>query len=268
MSAVDPSLLADIVDPIIRGFALLERGVHPVLELRSGPIRFLRWPETGRRGAEFSEEFFALDIDPAEVLAAVRAAQPGSDHLIAEISAQMEPATDAWLAAGYEFGSTEPLMAADLSEDNSTPRTGVAAHSVSTMTQVEQILAAQASVGYPPRLFSQALLDDLSISIRAIFVDGRFAAIGKLALVESGAYITDVMTMPDYRRQGLGEAIMRQLHAEARAAGLTRAALTSTAMARPLYERLGYREVATVTIYATPDLVMGDGKESNRPHSP
>jgi ribosomal protein S18 acetylase RimI-like enzyme len=244
--------LPALIDPVIRGFARLERGVHPVLELASGPVRFLRWPETGRRGAEFSEEFFALDLDPAEVLAAVGAAQPGPDHLIAEIAARTKPATDAYLAAGYEFGSEEPLMMAELTDDNSRPRPGAPAPvPVRSMTEVEQILAAQAAVGYPARPFSQALLDDSQVSIRAIFVDGSFAAIGKLAIVESGGYITDVQTMPDYRREGLGEAIMRRLHADALAAGLSRTVLTSTAMARPLYERLAYRQVATVTIYAT-----------------
>ena len=246
--------LTDIIDPVIRGFARLERGVYPVLELESGPVRFLRWPETGRRGAEFSEEFFALDLDPAKVLAAVRAARPGPDHLIAEIAARTEPATDAYLAAGYEFGSAEPLLVADLTDDNSLARAGATeAERVTSMAEVEQILAAQASVGYPARLFSQALLDDPGVGIRAIFVDGAFAAIGKLAMVETGGYVTDVQTMPEHRRQGLAETIMRQLHADARGAGLTRAVLTSTAMARPLYERLGYRQLATVTIYATPE---------------
>jgi ribosomal protein S18 acetylase RimI-like enzyme len=225
-----------------------------VLELESGPVRFLRWPETGRRGAEFSEEFFALDLDPVETLAAVRAAQPGPDHLIAEIAARTQPAADAYLAAGYEFGSDEPLMTAMLSNDNSQPLDGPPSpERLISLDQVEQVLAAHAAVGYPARLFSQPLLDDPLVSIRAIFLDSRFAAIGKLAIVETGAYITDVMTMPEHRRQGLAEAVMRQLHADARAAGLTRAVLTSTAMARPLYERLGYRQVATVTIYATPE---------------
>jgi hypothetical protein len=36
-------------------------------------------------------------------------------------------------------------------------------------------------------------------------------------------------------------------------AGVTVAALTSTAMAEPLYERLGYLRVGTVTLYATPE---------------
>jgi len=249
--------LPDAFDLLIRGFGRLERGVHPVDEGAVGPIRFLRWPERGRRGQEFSEEFFALDQDPNAVLAAVRAAEPGLDHLIAEVSVQSEPAQEAYLAAGYEFGSQEPLMVADLTDANSIPNPAVAVRRVTSMDAVEQILAAQRSVGYPGRLFSQALLDDPQVRIRAVFEDGAFAAIGKLAIVESGAYITDVMTMPEHRRRGVGAAVMRQLHADARALGAIRSALTSTAMATPLYERLGYRQIGLVTLYATPERIAG-----------
>lgn len=244
-------------DLIIRGFARLERGVHPVVEGVAGPARFLRWPERGRRGQEFSEEFFALDQDPAAVLAAVRETRPGPDHLIAEVSVRNQPAQEAYFAAGYEFGSQEPLMVADLTEANSLPDPSLTCSRVATMGEVDQILAAQQSAGYPQRLFSQALLDDPGISIRAAFRDGGFAAIGKLAIVESGVYITDVMTMPEQRRQGFGATVMRGLHTDARAAGAERSVLTSTAMARSLYERLGYRQIGLVTLYATPERATG-----------
>jgi len=244
-------------DLIIRGFARLERGVHPVVEDAAGPVRFLRWPERGRRGQVFSEEFFALDLDPAIVLAVVREAVPGPDHLIAEVSMRSEPAQAAYLAAGYEFGSQEPLMVAELTDANSLPDSALTCSGVATMREVAQIIAAQQSAGYPQRLFSQALLDDPGISMRAVFRDGEFAAIGKLAVVGSGAYITDVMTMTEQRRQGLGAAVMRQLHADARAAGAERSVLTSTAMARSLYERLGYRQIGLVTLYATPERLSG-----------
>jgi GNAT superfamily N-acetyltransferase len=240
-------------DLIIRGFARLERGVHPVAEGAIGAVRYLRWPERGRRGQEFSEEFFALDLDPVEMLAAVRTAAPGPDHLIADVRTSADSPTDAYLSAGYEFGSQEPLMLAELGDANATAAQDVAVARVESMDAVTRILAAQESVGYPKRLFSTALLADPKVSIRAIFDGDAFAAIGKAALIDNGAYVTDVMTMPADRKQGYGEAIMRQLHADARAAGLTSAALTSTAMAKPLYERLGYRQVGTVTIYATPD---------------
>jgi ribosomal protein S18 acetylase RimI-like enzyme len=229
----------------------LERGVHPVEERASGAVRWLHWPERGRRGKEFSEEFFALDQDPAEVLAVVGEAGPGPDHLIADVRTASESPQDAYLAAGYEFGSMEPLMLAALSDANSIPLPGIPVLRMRSIEEADEIVAAQRAIEYPERLFSPALLADPAVSIRVVLVEGEFAAIGKAALVDGGAYITDVMTMPAWRKRGYGEAVMRQLHADARAAGLTCAALTSTAMARPLYERLGYRQVGTVTIYAT-----------------
>jgi GNAT superfamily N-acetyltransferase len=130
---------------------------------------------------------------------------------------------------------------------------GVLVERVRSMAAVPGILSAQASVNYPPRLFGQGLLDDRAVRIRAIYREGAFAAIGKMAIVGAAAYITDVMTMPEQRRRGLGEAIMRRLHRDAVEAGATHAVLTATAMAKPLYERLGYRDIGTVTLYATPE---------------
>jgi predicted GNAT family acetyltransferase len=242
---------------IIRGFARLERGVHPVEQDAVGTVRVLRWPERGRRGQEFSEEFFALDPDPAELLAVARDARPGPDHLIAVVSTEPEPVQAPYLAAGYEFGSREPLMLAELTDANSTADSALVAQRVTTMAEVARILAAQEAAGYPERLFSEELLADSQVSIRVIFVDGEFVAIGKLAVVETGGYITDVMTMPGHRRQGYGAGVVRQLHTDARALGAGRVALTSTAMAKSGYARLGYQQIGIVTLYATPERVAG-----------
>jgi GNAT superfamily N-acetyltransferase len=240
-------------DLIVRGFAHLERSLHPVEERQSGPVRYLHWPQRGRRGAEFSEEFFALDLDPDQVLTAIQAAGPGRDFLIAEVAARKEPAHEAYFAAGFEHGSEEPLMLAELTDANSTPMPQFPVRRLMSMAEAERILAAHRSIGYPERLFSQAQLDDPDTVIRVAFAGDELIALGKMALVDAGAYITDVMTMPDHRRQGWGEAVVRQLHADARAAGLTQSALTSTAMARSLYERLGYQAVGVVTLYVTPE---------------
>lgn len=227
--------------------------MQPVEERQSGPVRYLHWPERGRRGAEFSQEFFAVDLDPDVVLAAVREAEPGQDYLIAEIAARKSPAEAAYFAAKYEHGSSEPLMLAELTDANSLPDPELVLSRLASMAEVERVLAAHRSVGYPERLFSQAQLDDPAIVIRVAFGGDDLIALGKMALLDTGAYITDVMTMPAHRRQGWGAAIVRQLHADARAAGLGWSALTSTEMARSLYERLGYQALGMVTLYVTPE---------------
>jgi ribosomal protein S18 acetylase RimI-like enzyme len=232
------------------GFAALERPLHPVEQRQAGPLPWLHWPERGRRGAEWTDEFFAVDLPSAEAIGHVRAAAPSPYHLVAEVAIESGPDPDAWQAAGYEFGSCEPIMIRSLTggtaPDGSTRR-------VRTMEEVARILAAHAETGYPQRLFTPELLADPHISIRTIWDDDRFVAIGKAALLPDGAYLTDIMTMPAYRKRGHGAAIVRALEADAIAAGCRTALLTSTAMARSLYQSLGYREIGTNTLYIAPE---------------
>lgn len=247
------NLLALAVDADIRGFAALERVVHPVEELISGPVRYLRWPGEGRRGDEFSEEFFPVDLDPAAALRHIRVAKPGPDYLIAEIAATTTPQQESYLTAGYEIGSTEPLMIVELNESNSRIPKNIPIRRLTSIDETELITESHRAIGYPLRQYNQALLDDPRIIIRAVWIDDQPVSIARLAQLETTAYLTDVVTLPDFRRNGFGEAVVRQLHADALANGITHIVLTSTAMARPLYEKLGYVEVATVTIYVTPE---------------
>lgn len=233
------------------GLAALERPLHPVLERETAGIPYLYWPARGRKGAEFSEEFFAFDIEPGVVLEAVQSAHPGPDHLIAEIAVATSPQADYYRASGYEFGSAEPLMCCELpgTVDSGAGTT----RRVATMADVDAILAAHASIGYPMRLFNEDLLADPLVTVRAIWEGSSPIAIGKAALLPTGAYLTDIMTMPMYRKLGHGAAIVRALHADAIRAGCRLSVLTSTAMAQSLYHSLGYTTIGTVTLYATPE---------------
>lgn len=239
---------------MLAGFAALERPLHPVEEHEFDAVPFLHWPTRGRRGQEFTDEFYAIDAEPATVLAAVRSARPGPDHLIAEHSYAQPPDETAWTDAGYEFGSREPIMVANLVDSGLAIPSNMAIARLTRMSDAERILAAHAEAEYPQRLFTQALLDDPNLAIRVAWSDtGEFMAIGKAALLQKGAYITDVMTMPALRKRGIGRLIMQALHQDAVHAGCEIGVLTSTTMGKPLYESLGYREAGIQTLYATPE---------------
>jgi ribosomal protein S18 acetylase RimI-like enzyme len=65
-----------------------------------------------------------------------------------------------------------------------------------------------------------------------------------------GAY--NVATIPGHQRHGYGEAVMRHAIAEARREhGIERSVLQSTPAGVRLYERMGYRTVTTVAVYAS-----------------
>jgi ribosomal protein S18 acetylase RimI-like enzyme len=134
------------------------------------------------------------------------------------------------------------------------PVDGAVVTRLSRMADAERVLDAHAEVGYPARLFTQALLDDTELSIRVIWsASGKFIALGKAAFVDSATYITDIMVMPAERNRGYGKLLMTVLHDDARARGCTWTVLTSTAMGKSLYEQLGYRVVGEQTLYCTPD---------------
>lgn len=68
--------------------------------------------------------------------------------------------------------------------------------------------------------------------------DGRLSGVG---LLHRGGEIQLFYLAPGAQRQGMGRAIHAALEAQARAWGLQKLHLDSTAMARPFYEALGYQ---------------------------
>ena len=55
------------------------------------------------------------------------------------------------------------------------------------------------------------------------------------------AYLMNIYTHPDYRRQGLGTRMVELLVGEARRRGVTHIGLDATAMGKPLYEKYGFQ---------------------------
>jgi ribosomal protein S18 acetylase RimI-like enzyme len=59
-----------------------------------------------------------------------------------------------------------------------------------------------------------------------------------------------VATLPEHRRRGYAEAVVRHGLAEARREwGLERTVLHATEAGHPLYQRMGYRDVTRVAFY-------------------
>ncbi len=67
------------------------------------------------------------------------------------------------------------------------------------------------------------------------------------------AGIYGVATTQEGRGRGLATLLCTTALEEARADGATRTVLHSTPMARSLYHRMGYRDVATFEMWAAPD---------------
>lgn len=86
-----------------------------------------------------------------------------------------------------------------------------------------------------------ALVDGVPCSKAAVHVADRVAGVYGVATTDAG------------RGKGLATHLCATLLANARAAGAERTVLHATPMAREMYRRMGYRDVATFEMWAAPD---------------
>jgi GNAT superfamily N-acetyltransferase len=95
---------------------------------------------------------------------------------------------------------------------------------------------------------------DLDAS-RVAYRDGETVGLGNLGVRGEDAWIGGVGVVLSARRSGVGEALMRGLHDQARERGILRVwleVIVENTGAFALYEKLGYRTVRDVTVWSLP----------------
>ncbi len=84
------------------------------------------------------------------------------------------------------------------------------------------------------------------------FIDGEPVSTTALVIGGGAVGVYNVATLPGRQRCGYGEAVMRYALEDARREhGIERSILQSTPAGRRLYERMGYRAITKVAVYAT-----------------
>jgi ribosomal protein S18 acetylase RimI-like enzyme len=81
------------------------------------------------------------------------------------------------------------------------------------------------------------------------FVEGRPVSMVALVRAEGALGVYSLGTLPDYRRRGYGEALLRAALAERQVGEPL--VLESTEAGYPLYRRLGFKDVARFSVYLT-----------------
>jgi GNAT superfamily N-acetyltransferase len=92
-------------------------------------------------------------------------------------------------------------------------------------------------------------LRDDRLLTHGIRVDGRFACVALTLRIGDDISIQYVATERRNRRQGLASRLLLAVMARAAATGATSATLQASPDGRPVYERLGFRTVATLRAY-------------------
>jgi len=100
---------------------------------------------------------------------------------------------------------------------------------------------------------------DLDAS-RIAYREDRPVGLGNLGLRREDAWIGGVGVVPAARRSGIGEALMRELHDEARRRAVRRVwleVIVENTGALALYEKLGYRTIRDVEVWSLPAAAEG-----------
>jgi GNAT superfamily N-acetyltransferase len=90
---------------------------------------------------------------------------------------------------------------------------------------------------------------------RVAFRDGEPLGLGNLGLRDEDAWIGGIGVVPGARRSGVGEALMRTLHEQARERGVQRIwleVIVENTEAFALYEKLGYQVMQDVEVWTLP----------------
>jgi mycothiol synthase len=247
---IGPKMFASAVASADASFVAETRdGIVGHADVRGGDISVLVAARARKRGigtALLAEAERAATADPA-MLTAVTLEQAAAPFARTN---------------GYEKAWEFWLMGVDLSEDVSSPQwpDGV---SVRTFRDHDAVplkelldIAYAAEPYHNPLSFEQwrrFMLEDPSFDPKAWFLaeaDGRFVG---AALNWKEGYVKDLVVHPDWRRRGLGRALMEQTFAEFARRGIDRVTLKTDSInpteAWRLYERLGMRKERTYEVF-------------------
>jgi GNAT superfamily N-acetyltransferase len=124
------------------------------------------------------------------------------------------------------------------------------------LKRMEKLMTAdlreQPAHALPPGYRLHVEAADARIYIEVRDATGEIAARGAVGLTRTHAVIDRILTWPDHRRRGLGNAVMSALAAGAVQRGAHEGSLIASEEGQRLYARLGWADVADVLISAAP----------------
>jgi ribosomal protein S18 acetylase RimI-like enzyme len=246
---MDEQRVGETVATFIEGFAYLQGLLGPVRDETRGGVRLLAF-ERGRSESDFRYELFPYDLPPDVAVDVARAVSDGAPHLISALGTDAPDQIEAYRAAGYAHWGFESLMERNFRLP--IPEPEVDAPPVADLAVGKRIVAAERAAGIRPHPINAVHLSNPSVFNRWVDIDGEPPAFGRLVVLDYRAYLSDVVTMPAFRKRGLAKALVLHLLRDALEAGARICVLTSSEMGFDLYDRLGFEDLIPLTGFQTP----------------
>jgi N-acetylglutamate synthase len=177
--------------------------------------------------------------------------------------ADAEAATAATTAAGME-AKPEPLMLLTSLPAAAPALSGFEVRTVTTVAGFREYNDTMTAGFGDQWAEGEALTGDGLLTVPDLvhytgYLDAEPVATAACCVAYGVGWIFNVSTVPAARRRGLGAAITLHAAVEAAAAGARAAALSASEMGEPVYRRIGFEPVDTVTTFLSPLRAPGGG---------
>ncbi len=200
-------------------------------------------------GIPFQLEFMALEQDPVVVVGRVNSyPKKPSEKFILDVF-HPEPAQpelkNQYAALGYDFVETTMLLGLPLPVKTSRGWTHV--HKIGSLEEIEFVNRSLSLGGehIPP----QVLGDPHIVNFYAQLEHRAVGWTQLVAIVEGVGCLSQLYTLPVYRRRGIGTRLIRRAHQEANHLGLRHILLLASEMGMSLYRRAGYQPLAYLSVF-------------------
>jgi hypothetical protein len=189
-----------------------------------------------------SDNFFVRGRAPHTVVPLIQSANPAPDHILRVVEDQPGLRT-AYESLGYRVDFVETLMARPLT--NLPPL--AERHEVMLVRGREHIHLVNYMDSPNDIAARPDDLDNPAIRFYIIRWEGHTVCRARSASHnEAVAWVSHVFTLESQRRQGMAQAVMTRLLRDDAAAGHSFSTLLATQEGYPLYQYLGYQDIATI----------------------
>jgi GNAT superfamily N-acetyltransferase len=234
------------IDVFCAGFATTRSFTHPYEVRRVGELWLMEdAPRT--KGDPRGQQIVTCGLAPEVVARQVRRVQSAKSFLcvIWPLEADMEAETEAYRQLGYRLMGTEPFFCHD---EAATPT--ASAYDVRRIRTVAEALQLK-KVARRTLVRPRDLTDQPAIVRQFVAFDGD-AMVGWVCSVHVSpeeTWVSSLFVNPNYRRRGIGQALMTTMLAEDRALGYAYSILLATLTGALLYPRVGYRRIGTLRMF-------------------
>jgi predicted N-acetyltransferase YhbS len=242
--------MREVIDAFMTGFCYGRSFTHPYVVERAGPIQVMR-DGPGKKPYTRTEEFVAYGVSPEDVRKAIKEHATGRFALcvVHKMHEDREAIKSAFKGLGLRLRGTEPIFVCDLNRPLpkvSTPD-GISLRRVMDPVDAEAIKVMTGG--------RQILPEDLREDRARLRLFGAFSEGKPVGIVRSThasdrtTWVSNMSVVPEFRRRGIGKALMAMMLHDDFRLGYWRSVLTASTLGASLYPSVGYEQVALLQLF-------------------